>query len=93
MWRFLQSWYGGRGKYYKQKTGFTGEGTYLRHLVIIVWNNDAYLFCRLGQKSKTVRIIYILCEGTSDQIVWDLIQKKHRVLASTVGKSNHIIVI
>lgn len=43
------------------------------------------LSCRLGQKSASVRIIYLVARGSVDQIVWDQIQRKHNVLRSTVG--------
>jgi hypothetical protein len=40
---------------------------------------------RLGQKSSSVRIIYLIARKTVDEIVWDQIQKKHNVLGATVG--------
>eukprot|EP01035_Chromulina_nebulosa_P020053 gene20053-26033_t len=40
---------------------------------------------RIGQKSSTVRIIYLIARNTADEIVWDQIQKKHNVIGATVG--------
>lgn len=40
---------------------------------------------RIGQKSNSVRIIYIIARDSADEIIWGEIQRKHSVLGATVG--------
>lgn len=42
---------------------------------------------RLGQKS-TVRIIYVLAEGSADDIVWAKLNEKQSVIGATVGSAD-----
>lgn len=41
---------------------------------------------RIGQ-AHNVRIIYLLADGTADDVVWEGIVKKHAVLGATIGGS------
>lgn len=45
---------------------------------------------RLGQKSKRVKIVYIIASGTADDIVWRQIQRKHKTIEATVGYGNKL---
>lgn len=40
---------------------------------------------RLGQRSRTVRLLYVLVRGSSDEMMWDLLQRKTAVTGSVVG--------
>lgn len=44
---------------------------------------------RIGQKSKEVKIIYVLGRNTADDIVWEQIQKKQNMLEATIGNGGH----
>ena len=41
---------------------------------------------RIGQKSKDVKLVYLLARNTADDVVWDQIQRKYSVLGATVGE-------
>eukprot|EP00605_Chrysophyceae_sp_TOSAG23-4_P000599 GSChrysophyteH1.ASY1.ANO1.676.1 assembled CDS len=40
---------------------------------------------RLGQRSKTVKLLYILTKGGSDEFMWDILQRKVAIMESTIG--------
>ena len=40
---------------------------------------------RLGQRSKTVKLLYIMTRGGSDEFMWDILQRKVAIMESTVG--------
>lgn len=48
---------------------------------------------RIGQVSKSVRIIYLVARDTSDDIVLEQLQRKNSVLSSTVGSSANFMTI
>ena len=44
---------------------------------------------RLGQKSDMCRIVYLLCRNSCDDMMFDMLQKKHSMIGESVGISGH----
>ena len=45
-----------------------------------------YMLYRIGQNSN-VKIIYLIAKGTSDEMMWEQLQRKQQMLDATVGQS------